>query len=49
MGWLEATAYLRVLPNLKKLGLGQGPILALSGADMHEESIRVVARRHRAA
>ena len=43
MGWLEATAYLRVLPNLKKLGLGQGPIPALSGADMHEESIRVVA------
>jgi hypothetical protein len=40
MGWLEATAYLRVLPKLKKAALPRGAIPSLSEADLHEEAIR---------
>jgi hypothetical protein len=43
MGWLEATAYLRVMPTLQKLGLPRGVIPALSDVDMREDSIRDVA------
>jgi len=43
LGWLEATAYMKVLPNLHKLGLGKGPIPELSNADLREESLRNTA------
>jgi hypothetical protein len=43
MGWLEATAYLRVLPNLDKLALPRGAIPSLSSADLKEEAIRYEA------
>ncbi|ACB97218.1 conserved hypothetical protein [Beijerinckia indica subsp. indica ATCC 9039] len=43
LGWLEATAYLKVLPELHKLGLGKGPIPTLSEADLREESLRNTA------
>lgn len=43
MGWLEATAYLRVLPTLQKLALPRGVIPALSDVDLREDSIREVA------
>lgn len=40
MGWLEATAYLRVLPKLGKLALPRGVIPSLSDVDLREEAIR---------
>lgn len=43
MGWLEATAYLRVLPTLEKLALPRGVIPSLSAVDLREESVREVA------
>ncbi|WP_245276331.1 hypothetical protein [Methylocapsa aurea] len=43
MGWLEATAYLRVLPTLEKLSLPRGVIPNLSAVDLREESVREVA------
>lgn len=43
MGWLEATAYLRVLPTLNKLALPRGVIPSLSAVDLREQSIREVA------
>ncbi|WP_036256575.1 hypothetical protein [Methylocapsa acidiphila] len=43
MGWLEATAYLRVLPTLEKLALPRGVVPTLSNVDLREESVREVA------
>ncbi len=43
MGWLEATAYLRVLPTLEKLALPRGVVPRLSDVDLREESVREVA------
>jgi len=43
LGWLEATAYLKVAPALKKVGLGEGIIPKLTSADLREESIRETA------
>lgn len=40
LGWLEATAYLRVLPQLDKLALPRGVIPPLSPVDLKEETIR---------
>jgi hypothetical protein len=42
MGWLEATAYLRVLPTLEKLALPRGVIPDLSDVDLREDSVREV-------
>lgn len=38
--WLEATAYLRTLPNFVKLGLKAGPILQFSAVDLRDVGIR---------
>jgi len=43
MGWLEATAYLRVLPALEKVALPRGVVPSLSDVDLREESVREVA------
>jgi len=43
MGWLEATAYLRVLPTLEKLALPRGVIPSLTDVDLREDSVREVA------
>jgi hypothetical protein len=37
--WLEATAYLRVLPNLGKMALPRGEIPSLAEADLREDAI----------
>lgn len=37
--WLEATAYLRVLPSLGKLAVPRGVIPSLSEADLREDAI----------
>ena len=39
-GWLEATAYLRALPNLRKLGLEPTEIPAFEAADLRDISVR---------
>lgn len=37
--WLEATAYLRVMPSLGKMALPRGEIPSLADADLREEAI----------
>jgi hypothetical protein len=43
LAWLEATVYVRVLPNLQKLGLQPGAIPELTEVDLRELSIRTDA------
>jgi hypothetical protein len=38
--WLEATAYLRTLPNFRKLGMDPGAITAFEAADLRDISVR---------
>ncbi len=43
VAWLEATSYLRVAPNMTKIGLDPGPIPRFTYVDLREMTVRVDA------
>jgi hypothetical protein len=43
VAWLEATSFLRVVPNMTKIGLDPGPIPHFTYVDLREMTVRVDA------